>query len=309
MTSSEKLYRSKKWLYAMYWEQGKSMFEMAKIAQCSRDTIRYWMNKYGIPCRSHSEAICLKFQDPEYRKNITEANRHKAQDPEYRKKQTEAIRHMTRTDKWRRAYLKGQARRSRDPEERKRHAEAMRHLWQDPDYRAKQAEARARLWANPEWRRKHLVALRETHRRLALKRRQQGEMTKPEEHCYGAFESLDLDFVFEKSIYPYWVDFFFPSHGVIVACYGDYWHTLPGKQEYDAHRKQYLEASGYTVLEWWEKDILADVYKLIDQELLPLLGQPSRMERPPRGVSKPYKGPHGWKSAVQLYLFGKEQED
>lgn len=130
-------------------------------------------------------------------------------------------------------------------------------------------------------------------------------MTKIEAICHATFESLELDFIFEKYIHPYRVDFLFPSHNVIVESYGDHWHTLPDAPKHDAERKQYLEASGYTVLEWWGKDIKADIYKLIDDELLPLLDQPSRIERPPRGVSKPYRGPHGWKSATQLYLFGE----
>lgn len=132
------------------------------------------------------------------------------------------------------------------------------------------------------------------------------EMTSIEAICFTAFESLDLDFIFERSIYPYRVDFFFPSHGVIVEAMGKYWHNRPEQQEHDAKRKQYLEACGYTVLEWWGPDIKADVWRLIEEELLPLLDQPSRMERPPHGVSRPYRGPHGWQSAVQLSLFDKE---
>lgn len=144
---------------------------------------------------------------------------------------------------------------------------------------------------------------------MALKKRGHGEMTDIEAICHAAFDSLGLDFVFEKFIHPHRVDFFFPSHGIIVEAMGRYWHSKPSRRKKDAERKQFLEACGYTVLEWWGPDIKADIYKLIDEELLPLLDQPSRMERPPRGVSKPYRGPHGWKSAIQLYLFGKEQED
>jgi len=134
-------------------------------------------------------------------------------------------------------------------------------------------------------------------------------MTGLEAICHTAFEALGLDFVFEKFIYPYRVDFFFPSHGIIVEAYGKYWHSKPKRRKRDIERKQYLEASGYVVLEWWGPDIKADVWHLIEEELLPLLDQPSRMERPPRGVSKPYRGPHGWRSAIQLSLFGKEPDD
>lgn len=162
---------------------------------------------------------------------------------------------------------------------------------------------------DPEYREKYLERWREYNRRLGLKKRNLGEMTSIESICHAAFEALNLEFVFEKFIHPYRVDFFFPSHGLIIEAMGKYWHSRPEQQRHDIERKQFLEACGYTVLEWFGPDIKADVWRLVDEELLPLLDQPSRMERPPRGISRPYQGPHGWKSAIQLYLFDKEQDD
>lgn len=234
---AEKLYQSKEWLIEQHWIFGKSMVEMARIASCSHPTIRRWMDRLGVPHRTHAEAMCRKAQDPAWQKATAEGIRRRTQDPE-----------------WRKATAKAQ-------------------------------------------------------RLLALKKRNRGEMTDIEAICHAAFESLDLDFVFEKFIHPYRVDFFLPSHGIIVEAMGKYWHNRPKQREHDIERKAFLEASGYTVLEWWGPDIKADVWRLIDEELLPLLDQPSRLERPPHGVSKPYRGPHGWKAAIQLYLFGKEPDD
>ncbi len=39
---------------------GKSMSDIAKRLQCSIHTVVYWMEKYGIKRRSHSEATYLK---------------------------------------------------------------------------------------------------------------------------------------------------------------------------------------------------------------------------------------------------------
>lgn len=248
--------------------------------------------------RKYIEAMQRLAQDSEWHKNVTEAARRRSQNPEWRHNVTQAARRRVQDPK----YLEAMRRRWQDPEFRKKHAEAMRRLHQDPAWQKARAEANRRQAQDPAWQK----AVAEANRRLALKKRNQGEMTNIEAICHAAFESLGLEFVFEKFIYPYRVDFFFPSHGVIVEAMGKYWHNRPEQQEHDAERKQYLEASGYVVLEWWGPDIKADVYKLIDEELLPLLDQPSRIERPPRGVSRPYRGPHGWQSAVQLSLFDKE---
>lgn len=230
-------------------------------------------------------------QNPKWRRAVTEANRHRAKDPEYRKKHGAAMRRLAQDSEWQTAV-----------------AEANRRKAQNPEYRKNYIEGRRRMAQNPQWR----EAMRRRNRRLALKRRRQGEMTDIEAIVYNALQALGLeegkDFDFEVPIKgSYTADFVIYSHNIVLEAYGRYWHTLPGKQEYDAERKQFLGACGYTVLEWWGPDIKADVWKLIDEELLPLLDRPSRIERPPRGVSKPYKGKHGWRSAVQLYLFGKEQ--
>jgi transposase len=43
-------------LYDLYWNQGKSLSEISKIVGNPFQTVWYWMRKYNIPCRSHSEA-------------------------------------------------------------------------------------------------------------------------------------------------------------------------------------------------------------------------------------------------------------
>lgn len=289
---SEKLYQDKDWLHEQYWIHGKSTTDMAKAARCSSSTIATWMEKFDIPRRTRVEGASRKGRDPERLRKLTEAFRHRSQNPEWLRKVTEARRRRARNPKW-----------------RKRHAEAIRRVTQTPEWRKKQAEGVRRRFQDPEYRRKYVVRMQKLNLLLALKKRGLGEMTKIESICHAALETLTLEFVFQKPIKGYIVDFFFPSHNIILEAMGDYWHNLPERHQEDTIRKQLLVACGYTVLEWWEKDIKADVYKLIDEELLPLLDQPSRMERPPRGVSKPYKGPHGWKSATQLYLFGKEPDD
>lgn len=303
---AEKLYRDKDWLYKQYWVRKKSTTEMATLANCGSSTIATWMEKLGIPRRTPIEALRLKAKNPEYLEKMTRAARRRSQDPEWQINVAEGARRRSQDPNWRKRHAAAIRRKARDPEWRRRQRAGIRHKFQDPKFRRKIAERNRRIAQSPKWRKAHAKAMREVNRRRGMKRRNQGEMTDIEAICYAAFESLDLDFVFEKFIKRYRVDFFFPSHGIIVEAMGIYWHQKPKRQRKDAERKEFLEACGYVVLEWAGSDIKADVWQLIEEELLPLLDQPSRMEKPPKGVSKPYKGPRGWKSATQLYLLDED---
>lgn len=48
-------------LHKLYIEKKKSSAEICKILKCSERTVNYWISAYGIPKRSISEAIYLKY--------------------------------------------------------------------------------------------------------------------------------------------------------------------------------------------------------------------------------------------------------
>lgn len=75
-------------------------------------------------------------------------------------------------------------------------------------------------------------------------------------------------------------DFLFPKERVIVEYMGDYWHCNPNKYEAsyhhkrkslsaeqiwaaDAERKATLESAGYTVIEVWETEFLANSHSVL----------------------------------------------
>jgi len=59
-----KLYQDKDWLYHQYWELGKSTRQIAKEFGYGINTIRRWMDKFGIPRRSVDEGIQQRFKAP-----------------------------------------------------------------------------------------------------------------------------------------------------------------------------------------------------------------------------------------------------
>jgi hypothetical protein len=64
-------------------------------------------------------------QDPEWRKNVAEANRKKAQDPEWREKVKEANRKKAQDPEWKRKQKEGALKSSQNPQCRKNHKEGI----------------------------------------------------------------------------------------------------------------------------------------------------------------------------------------
>lgn len=61
--SSQPLYRDEDYLREQYWEEGKSLTEIADELGCATNTVRDWMVKHDIERRSISEAKKLKTKD------------------------------------------------------------------------------------------------------------------------------------------------------------------------------------------------------------------------------------------------------
>lgn len=49
-------YRNKEWLYLKYWDEGRSLHEIARISGACYVTIWTWMKRLGISRRNHSQA-------------------------------------------------------------------------------------------------------------------------------------------------------------------------------------------------------------------------------------------------------------
>lgn len=50
-------------------------------------------------------------------------------------------------------------------------------------------------------------------------------------------------------------DFYLPDHGIVIFCDGEYWHSLPKRQQGDKRQDQVLQANGFTVYRFTEHDI------------------------------------------------------
>ena len=76
-------------------------------------------------------------------------------------------------------------------------------------------------------------------------------------------------------------DFALPAHLLIVECDGEYWHNTPRQRRQDASKDAYLQACGYTVIRFSDKQIRQDIHSCIQaiKTRLPLQNTDSAGER------------------------------
>ena len=99
--------------------------------------------------------------------------------------------------------------------------------------------------------------------------------TKPERILREYLESIGVEFQVQKSIYPYWCDFYLPNQNLIIEVYGDYWHGNPSKFGYknidekyyqlwkeDVSRVNKIISEGYRVDIFWEKEIYKNFHSI-----------------------------------------------
>ncbi|ESX80993.1 MULTISPECIES: endonuclease domain-containing protein [unclassified Mesorhizobium] len=73
-----------------------------------------------------------------------------------------------------------------------------------------------------------------------------------------AHRLMDLSFRRQVPIGPYIVDFACPTHGLIVEVDGSQ-HADVEHTERDRIRSAYLESSGWTILRFWNDDVIRDI--------------------------------------------------
>lgn len=77
-------YRDAEWLKEKYHDEKLSTAEIASLCDCSKETIRRWMDRHGIEARSYAEANPLSWEgDEERREFFRELHSEPDTDPEF----------------------------------------------------------------------------------------------------------------------------------------------------------------------------------------------------------------------------------
>lgn len=77
-------------------------------------------------------------------------------------------------------------------------------------------------------------------------------------------DMLNIDYIEQKRLGKYLVDFYLPSANVVIEADGDYWHNRPERKQKDIKKDQYLISRGYKVLRFKEQDIKNNIQKCMN---------------------------------------------
>lgn len=162
-----------------------------------------------------------------------------------------------------------------DPETRQRIINASTKGKNTPEAKKRLSEAAKRRMANPEIKRRILAKWHHNPKRKAerieVARRggiasilsQAKENTSIEKAIAEAIQELGIDYISQKLLGRFIVDFFIPKAKLVIECDGDYWHNLPEMKERDKRKNGWLKKQGFRVIRIWEHDIKADSRKAL----------------------------------------------
>lgn len=76
-----------------------------------------------------------------------------------------------------------------------------------------------------------------------------------------ALQKSDIKFHFQYIIAPFIIDFLIPSHRLCIELDGSH-HKM--KRKYDRDRTAYLHTKGYTVIRFWNSEVISDVLGVLN---------------------------------------------
>lgn len=188
-----------------------------------REKRKQTMNKPEVKAKL-SEATKRAFQDPETRQRIINASTKGKNTPEAKKRFSEAAK-----------------RRMADPEIKRRILAKWHH---SPKRKAERIEVARRAG-------------------IASILKQAKENTSIEKAVAEVLQQLRIEYVAQKPLGPFVVDFFIPKAKLVIECDGDYWHNLPEMKERDKRKDGWLRKQGVRIVRIWEHDIKTDARKAL----------------------------------------------
>lgn len=230
--------------------------------------IVYEITKGEIPIRMNvlntcGNYMCLQpshlylgnaFALPEHRQKLRENALLLHQNDEYKKKHAAATRRN-----WQRPEVLEKYRKTRSgipltKEHKAKLSKTLRGRRKSIEWRAKASVAAKRRWAKVD------ANARRTHMIKATSAAQsQTGKTSIETAVEVILNELNVKYIFQKRMGPYFIDFYIPSMKLALECDGTYWHSKPEAQEHDKRRDHWLNAHKIQVARLTERQIKENV--------------------------------------------------
>jgi very-short-patch-repair endonuclease len=80
-------------------------------------------------------------------------------------------------------------------------------------------------------------------------------------------KEIGINYISQKVMGPYIVDFYLPDAKIVIECDGDYWHNLPKLKARDERKDRWLNSHGQKVIRIWEHEINEDAFLAVTNAL------------------------------------------
>lgn len=197
-----------------------------------------------------SEFMKRRWQDPEYRKQMSEKHKGQKVSKVGRKARSEALKGIKRSEKTKRKMSESAKVR---PKER---YEALREGY--------------KRWMKNETAEERMERLQGWMQAGREARINKDYLTPSsiETIVQKQLDSLGIRYLQQKRVNDgkrdYWLDFYIPSFKLVIECNGDYWHNLPERKEQDKMLKEYVESTSRRIVFIWEHEIKDEWFQIED---------------------------------------------
>lgn len=199
----------------------------------------------GLKGHSVSEEVREKIAAPKRGKPLTE---------EHKAKLRAASKRLWQSDEYRNKVVS----RINDPE--------VKSKINTPERSAKISASKKEYWANiPEDMRSEKID--EWTREARLEAIALRQPTSIELAVKSILDDWTIEYVTQKHLGPFLVDFFIPSQRLVIECDGDYWHGRPDAKERDQRKNDWLEKHRYNLVRLSETEIKANVRLAVETAL------------------------------------------
>lgn len=197
-----------------------------------------------------SELMKRRWQDPEYRKQMSEKHKGQKVSEEGCMSRFKALKGIKRSDKTKRKMSESAKMRPDD------YYEAMHE-------------------GNKRWRENETVSERMERLQKWMQAGREARINKDylepssiEIIVQEQLDSLGIRYLQQKRVNDgnrdYWLDFYIPSLKLVIECNGDYWHSLPERKERDKKLKEYVKSTGRKIVFIWEHEIKDEWFQIED---------------------------------------------
>jgi|688.fasta_scaffold565584_2 very-short-patch-repair endonuclease len=164
---------------------------------------------------------------------------------------------------------------AKNPERRKKISESLTGKKKSPEHIAKIKADRQKYWGIQENRDAQRVRRSEYMSNYLIKNE-----TKLEKEFQIILNSLGISYIFQYTVNGYNYDFYIPAKNILIEVDGDWWHCNPNLGiepiyesqkhtiEHDLTKNKIALDNGYTLIRFWEHDVVNKRFECISKLML-----------------------------------------